>query len=572
MSSQFGLMRERRFLPFFLTQFLGAFNDNVFKTALITLVSFRAANLAGLNSAQLATVLPGLFILPYFLFSATSGQLADKFDRSRVIRFVKLFEICIMALAAWGFVQHILWLLVVALFMMGVHSTLFGPAKYAYLPQHLGEHELVGGNGLVEMGTFVAILLGQVLGAAIISATDSGWPVAATILLLAVFGWLASRSAPPSPAPEPGLRIGWNPITETFRNIGFARQSRAVWLALLGISWFWFYGATLLAQFPNFAKLVLLGNENTFILLLSVFSIGIGIGSVLCEKLSRGHVEIGLVPFGAIGMTVFGIDLYLAIPAIALDNPSNLTLLLGHFTHWRMLADIALIGLSGGLYIVPLYAMVQSRSEKSHQSRIMAANNILNSAFMVGSAIISLLLFRLDLSIPQLFLATALFNAVVAIYIYSLLPEFLMRFLVWLVVSFFYRIHSRGTEALPRQGAALLACNHIRATDALVILACSPRPVRFVLDEAAFHKPLLGFILRHNHAIVLQESGTATAIHAALAAGDLVAVFADEAGTFPSAIQTLLATTPSLPLHLRAPQRKGLFQAARLTIEPQAAG
>lgn len=572
MSSQFSLLGQRRFLPFFGTQFLGAFNDNVFKTALITMVSFKAVSFAGFDGKQLSTILPGLFILPYFLFSATAGQLADKFEKGRMIRAIKLLEIAIMALAAWGFVANMLWVLVLALFMMGVHSTLFGPVKYSYLPQHLREHELVGGNGVVEMGTFVAILLGEIVGAAIVSVTDSGVPVAVLVMLTAASGWGTSLGIPASPPAAPDLRIGWNPVTETVRTLGFAHKTRAVWMSLLGISWFWFYGATLLAQFPNFAKESLGGGEAIFILLLAVFSVGIGFGSLLCEKLSRGHVEIGLVPFAAIGLTVFGVDLYWAIPATPLVPDASLVQFLQQAAHWRMLADIALIGISGGLYIVPLYAMVQTRSEKTHQSRIMAANNILNSAFMVASALLSLVMFKFGLSIPQVFLATALLNAVVALYIYTLLPEFLMRFVVWLAVSLIYRIRSQGGENLPRQGAALLRCTPGSPADTLVILACSPRPVRFVLEESALRNPLLGFVLRQNRVIVvpsggvLDDASVLAAVRQALADGEIVAVFADEASALPD----LPADVRRLDASLRSSRRKGLFQAARISFSETA--
>lgn len=572
MSSQFSLLGQRRFLPFFSTQFLGAFNDNVFKTALITMVSFKAISFAGFDGKQLATILPGLFILPYFLFSATAGQLADKFEKGRMIRAIKLLEIAIMALAAWGFIANMLWMLVLALFMMGVHSTLFGPVKYSYLPQHLGEHELVGGNGVVEMGTFVAILLGEIVGAAIVSVTDSGLPVAALVMLTAASGWGTSLGIPASPPAAADLRIGWNPVTETLRTIGFAHKTRAVWMSLLGISWFWFYGATLLAQFPNFAKESLGGGEVIFILLLAVFSAGIGFGSLLCEKLSRGHVEIGLVPFAAIGLTVFGIDLYWAIPATPLAPGASLTQFLQYGAHWRMLADIALIGISGGLYIVPLYAMVQTRSEKTHQSRIMAANNILNSAFMVASAVLSLMMFKFGLSIPQVFLATALLNAVVALYIYTLLPEFLMRFVVWLAVSLIYRIHSQGSERLPRQGAALLLGDAVRPSDTLVILACSPRPVRFVMTEASLRNPLLGFVLRQNGVILVPEGEsldgalTLERIREAIAEAAVVAVFSGDPKVLPGALTALPADIRRIDTTLRTSRRKGLFQAARITF------
>ncbi|WP_018230902.1 MFS transporter [Methyloversatilis universalis] len=594
MSSQFQLMKERRFRPFFFSQFLGAFNDNVFKTALITLVTFRAGQLTQLDGAMLATLLPGLFILPFFLFSATCGQLADKYDKAAVARFVKLFEIAVMALAAWGFVAHLLWPLVTALFLMGLHSTLFGPVKYAYLPQHLRPQELVGGNGMVEMGTFVAILIGQVLGAWLVSVTDSGTLVAGVVLSLAVLGWWVSRGIPQSPAADPGLRVNWNPLTETVRNLRFAHGNRTVWLSLLGISWFWFYGATLLAQFPNFARNVLGGDESVFILLLTVFSLGVGVGSLACEKLSGGKVEIGLVPFGAIGLTLFGIDLWLASP----DAPSGALTLAGALaTHARLLADIAALGFFGGLYIVPLYALIQTRSEKSHQSRVIAANNILNAAFMVASAGVTLGLFALGLSIPELFLAAALFNAVVAIYIYTLVPEFLLRFVVWLLIHTVYRLDAKKLDAIPEDGPAVLVCNHVSFVDALVITAACRRPIRFVMDHRIFRTPLLGWLFRTSRCIPIAPAKEDPAllerayddIAAALTAGELVGLFPEgqitdtgELLPFRAGIRRIVerSPVPVVPLALRGlwgsffsrkdgpamsrPLRRGLFSRIEL--------
>lgn len=441
MSNQFSLMRERRFYPFFYTQFLGAFNDNVFKTALITLVAFKAGRLTDMDGATLATLLPGLFILPFFLFSATAGQLADKFEKSFVIRSVKIFEVIIMLFASVGFLINSFWILVATLFMMGVHSTIFGPVKYGYLPQHLNEHEIVGGNGMVEMGTFAAILLGQVLGAWLAMQPLDGLLggdviTGITIIGLAVLGYLASRGVPDSPAAAPGLRINWNPVTETFRSIGFIWSHQQIWLAIIGISWFWFFGATLLAQFPNFSKLVLGANESIFILLLTVFTVGVGTGSLMCEKLSRGKVEVGLVPIAAIGLTLFCADLYLtssSLPTVsALAIPAGILEFLEVPAHWRILGDILLIGLAGGIYIVPLYALIQTRAEKSHQSRVIAANNILNAFFMVISAVFSVLLFKAGLSIPELFLSTALLNIVVIIHLCIRQPEYARRMVAWL--------------------------------------------------------------------------------------------------------------------------------------------
>jgi MFS family permease len=437
-------MQVQRFRPFFFTQFLGAFNDNVFKTSLITLVAFHATSLSSVDGGTLATLLPGLFILPFFLFSATAGQLADKFEKSQIIRYVKAFEIGIMLFASAGFFLHNIWLLGTALFMMGMHSTIFGPVKYSYLPQHLKENELVGGNGMIEMGSFVAILLGQVSGAWLATQQQHEIITSLAILLIAVMGYATSRGVPNSPAADAKLKINWNPVTETYRNIKFIWQHQTIWLAIIAISWFWFYGATLLAQFPSLAKNVLYGDESVFILLLSIFSLGIGIGSLMCEKLSKGRVELGLVVFGAIGLTLSGTDLYFSSTRIheSLNNKTLFDYLAfvskhydtyGHYiwTYWRLLVDIALIGFFGGLYIVPLYALIQTRAEKSHQSRVIAANNILNALFMVVSAVFSVLLFNQGLSIPQLFLATAILNVVVIIYLCIRQPEYIKSFLLW---------------------------------------------------------------------------------------------------------------------------------------------
>ena len=332
------------------------------------------------------------------------------------MRLVKQFEIGIMTLAALGFVFHIFWLLVVALFLMGMHSTLFGPVKYAYLPQHLNERELLGGNGMVEMGTFLAILLGQIGGAWLVMQNGGVVLAATAVILLAVLGYAFSRRVPPSPAADTGLKINWNPVTETYRNIALIRERPKIWFAVLGISWFWFFGATLLAQFPQFAKVVLHGDENLFILMLALFSVGVGVGSLFCERLSKGLVEIGLVPIGGLGLTLFGTDLYLSSPHASL----------------RLFMDIGLIGFFGGIFIVPLYTLVQSIAQKTHQSRVIAANNILNAFFMVFSAGFSMLMFSFGMNIPQLFLITALLNLLVISWLCWRHPEYWRRMVQWL--------------------------------------------------------------------------------------------------------------------------------------------
>ncbi|AUT67807.1 MULTISPECIES: MFS transporter [Paraburkholderia] len=533
--SQFRLLRERRFAPFFWTQFLGAMNDNVFKIGFTSLVTYQAARFSGVNADTAAFLISAIFILPFVLFSATSGQIADKYDKAMLTRFVKTFEIGVMLVGGAGFWLHNAVLLYLCTFLMGVHSTVFGPVKYAYLPQHLDKSELVGGNGMVEMGTFVAILFGTIMGGAAAGSDAHGAAILAFgCVAIALIGRVASGFVPPSMPSQPDLRINWNPISETWRNLKLARQNRTVFLSLLGISWLWFVGATFLSSFFRFAKDVLSANPDVVTVLLATFSIGIGTGSLLCERLSKKRIEIGLVPLGSIGISVFAIDLFFA--SHALPGVTHL-LTVGEFmalhAHWRVLADLFLLAMFGGFYSVPLYALIQSRSQPSHRARIIAANNILNSLFMIVSALMAVALTSAGVGIPGLFLVTALLNVVVAIYIYSLVPEFLLRFVAWLLVHTFYRMRLVHAERIPEEGAAVLVCNHVSYVDAIVIMAESPRPIRFVMDHRIFRTPLVGWLFRHAKAIpiapahedpeMLKRAYDACA--KALDDGDLVCIF-----------------------------------------------
>jgi 1-acyl-sn-glycerol-3-phosphate acyltransferase len=567
--SQFQLLRERRFAPFFWTQFLGAGNDNVYKNALVIFVAYQAASLTTLSANDLVNIAAAVFIAPFVLFSATSGQLADKFEKSRLIRLIKLFEIGIMVLGAIGFYRRDLILLFGALALMGVHSTLFGPVKYAILPQHLRSDELIGGNGLVEMGTFVAILLGEIVGGLVIAIKPDGPMLAgATAIAIAVAGYLVSRGIPTTPAVAPELKINWNPFTETGRNLKLAHGNRVVWLSMLGISWFWFYGATYLTQFATFTKDVLGGDEHVATLLLAIFSVGIGVGSLLCERLSGHKVEVGLVPFGSIGLSLFAIDLYFASRNLQPGGLAGIEQFVSVPAHWRIVADLVLLGMFGGFYIVPLYAMIQERSAPAYRSRIIAANNILNALFMVASAAIALGLLKAGLSIPALFLATGLMNAVVALYIYSLVPEFLMRFLAWLLIHSIYRVDKHGLEQVPEEGACVIVCNHVSFVDAIVIAACVRRPVRFVMDHRIFALPLLNFIFRTMRAIPIAPAKEDSALKerafeeaaAALRAGEIVCIFPEgritdngDLSPFRPGLQRILeqAPVPVVPMALR---------------------
>jgi 1-acyl-sn-glycerol-3-phosphate acyltransferase len=544
--SQFRLLAERRFGPFFGVQFLGALNDNVFKQALVILLAYQTASFTAMSSDTLQNVAQALFILPFFLFSATAGQLADKYEKSRLITITVAIELGVMALGAIGFFTRSIELLFAALFLGGVQSALFGPVKYAILPQQLKETELVGGNGLVETGTSIAILVGMILGGWLVA--QPGWGVAgvaATTCAISAAGIVLSRAIPLAPAADPGLRINWNPVSETWRNLKFTSGNRTVFLSVLGVSWFWFYGALLVTQFPNLSKNVLLAGEEVVTLLLVVFSLGIGLGSLLCERLSGHKVELGLVPFGSIGLTLFGVDLWLATSG----EPS-----LRH-----ALVDLFFLGAFGGFYIVPLYALIQSRSDPAHRSRVIAGNNILNAAFIVAAAGVAIGLFAAGLTIPQLFLVAALMNAAVALHIYTLVPEFLMRFMVWMLIHSVYRLRKEGLERIPDEGPAIVVCNHVSYVDALVISAACRRPIRWVMDHRIFAVPLLSFFFRTVRAIPIasaKEDAQALeraydAIARELEAGELIGIFPEgrltpdgEMAEFRGGIARILERTP----------------------------
>lgn len=535
--NQFALLRQRRFAPFFWTQFSGAANDNLFKFAFTVMVTYQLG-VSWLPPAMAGLVIGALFILPFLLFSATSGQLTDKYDKTRMIRFVKNLEIAIMLLAAGGFIAGHVPILLLCTFLMGLHSTLFGPVKFAYLPQVLSERELTGGNGMVEMGTFVAILLGNVAGGLLVAQPENGLTgghsmVAVACVVLALLGRAVAQFIPPVPATDPGLTIHWNPFTETWHNLKLAHENIVVFRSLLGISWMWFFGAVFLSQFPSFAKEVLHGNEQVASLLLVVFSIGIGTGSLLCEVLSRRHVEIGLVPLGAIGMSVFATDLYFASRGLPPSEVMSLARFVAQPAHWRVMADLALLSLFAGLYSVPMYALIQMRSQPTHRARIIAANNILNALFMIGSAVIAGALLGAGCTVPQIFLFTAIANAVVAFCIFMLVPEYLLRFVAWVASRFVYRFKVQGDEHLPTAGAAILACNHVSFVDAVLLMAASPRPIYFVMDHRIFRVPVLGWLFRLAKAIPIAPQKDDPRMYAAaferaaqvLRGGDLLAIF-----------------------------------------------
>ena len=507
-----GLLRERRFAPLFWVQFLGAANDNVFKFAFTLLATYAAAEWGAVDPRYAGFLIGALFIAPFVIFSATSGQLADKMEKSKLIRRLKDAEIGVMALAAVGLTLQWPPLIYIAMFLIGLQATVFGPVKYSYLPQHLDASELTRGNGLIEMATFIAILLGTIVAGMLINAfaATGAAVVAVAIVLLAIAGRAAAQLIPHSPAADASLLINWNPFSETWANLKLAHRDRTVFNSILGISWLWFFGSIFLTSLAPFARDVLGGSEAVVTFLLAVFSIGIGVGSLLTDRLSGRKVEIGLVPLGSIGMTVFALDLYLASRAVESTAAplQSIAEFLARDGAWRIVFDLALLSAFAGLYSVPLYALIQSRAQKTHVARIIAANNILNALFIVVASLVAAALLGSGLAIPELFLVAALMNAAVATYIYLLVPEFLLRFVAWLVVHVLYRVRSIGTDRLPDTGPVVLVCNHVSFVDAVVIMGLSPRPIRFVMDHHIFKIPVLRTFFKQLKAIPIASART----------------------------------------------------------------
>jgi 1-acyl-sn-glycerol-3-phosphate acyltransferase len=554
------LMFIRRFAPFFWTQFMGALNDNVFKNALMLMIAFQTGRQLGVSSDVVINLAAGLFILPFFLFSATAGQIADRMEKSLLIRRIKLMEIAIMAGAGLAFYSGSTICLLGLLFLMGTQSAFFGPVKYSIMPEHLKHEEIVGGNALTEMGTFIAILLGTVCGGMVIQLSQGPQIVGFVLVGVALIGWLASRMIPAVPVHAPDLRVRWNPFRETWHTIRQARREQSVFLSILGISWFWLLGASYLTQLPHFTRSVLAGNQSVVTLLLTLFSIGVGVGSMMCERLSGKKVELGLVPLGSIGLSLFGMDLFWAsrLPGSAELMP------LARFAtadgSWRIMADFIMIGVSGGLYIVPLFAMLQTRTSPKARARVIAANNIMNAFFMVLAALAGGLLIGMSgISIRAFFLFLALANAAVAVYIYTLVPEFSMRFLVWMITHTLYRIRHRDLERIPEAGPAVLVCNHVSYMDALLIIGACRRPVRFVMYEPIYRLFLLNFIFRASRAIPIASQRTHPAglkaafdeVSDALENGEVVCIFPEgrltrdgNLGMFKRGIERIIVRNP----------------------------
>ncbi len=558
-TSQFGLLKQRRFAALFHTQFLGAFNDNVFKQALVLIFVF-----GGLVTADATNVFvnlaAGLFILPFFIFSATAGQLADKLEKSQLVRAIKVMEIVIALFGGIAVYLQNVYAMLAVLFLLGVQSTFFGPLKFSILPQQLDESELVGGNAQIEMGTFVAILLGTIVGGVVAAQPSVDLWLTVMVVSVAVVGYVASRYIPECPATAPDLKINWNPLSATWDMVRDARGNHAVFLSVLGISWFWLLGSVIIAQIPNLTKEYLYGGTTVVTLILAVFTIAVAVGSLACEKLSGQKVEIGIVPLGALGLSLAGIDLYFAIGALAPAAEREWLAFIAAAGAPRVLMDLAFIGFFGGLFIVPLYALIQSRTPEPRRARMIAVNNVMNALFMVvGAGLAILCLGVAGMTIPDFLLTAILMNIAVAAFIFNQVPEFAMRFLVWMLSHTMYRVKHEGLETIPEEGGALIVCNHVTYVDALLLAGAVKRPIRFIMFKPIFDIPVLNFVFRAGGAIPIQSERENKAAHdrafveirEALEAGDLLCIFPEGALTrdgdiaqFRRGVERIVGETP----------------------------
>lgn len=528
---------DKKFSPLFWTQFLGALNDNFLKNALLVLITFKGISIGVLQTDKLVAFASGLFILPFLIFSPLAGQVADKYQKSRVILYTKIWELGIMILAVLGFYYESYWLLLGVLFLIGVQSTFFGPVKFSIIPQIVQPEQLVKGNAYVELGTFLALLIGTIAGGLSITSSHVTLIVSIVLISVSIAGIFASLKIPQVPIGNPNLRIVLNPFPTIIQMWKLIKENKVVFNGTLGISWFWFFGTGILAVLPIYCKIFLGANEQVLTAFLTVFTIGIGVGSILCEKLSFKRVEIGLVPIGSLGMAIFLLDLFLTKPSWQVGSD-----LIGFYQFVqdtngrRLLIDFFVTSLFGGLFIVPLYALIQERSHPESRSRVIAANNIMNSLFMVAASFLIIMLYALNLTCPQIFLTFCILNTGVGIYIYSIVPEFTLRFMSWLLVNLMYRPQIKGIENLPKEGPILLACNHVSMVDWLIVMGAIRRPTRFIMQQNLFETPILNYLLKHSKVIPLVGPGANLSqletsykhIDAKIREGQIICIFPEE--------------------------------------------
>jgi 1-acyl-sn-glycerol-3-phosphate acyltransferase len=572
--SQLSLLTRRAYWPLFWTQFFGAFNDNLFKTAFALLVAYRGIGVLGMRPEQVVVVASGVFILPFLLLSPIAGQLCDKYSKTKLMQWVKIAEVAIMALGAVGFCLPSYDLLLGVLFLMGGHSTFFGPAKYSVVPELLDPGEMVAGNALIELGSFLAILLGTIVGGLVVGAgTAASVYASGAVVVIAGLGALCSRGLQTTAAVSPDLLVQTNPFPVLRQMWAILRSERSVLHSAMGISWFWFLGAAILSIMPLYCRSILHGNEQVVTFCLALFCVGIGLGSSVCERLSQHRLELGLVPLGSFGLCVFLTDLtWVGSPFEQLlgatESPLELRDWLAHPEVWRVCLDLFLTACFGGVFSVPLYTLLQQRSQPGVRSRVIAGNNVLNAVFMVASSGMLFLFGSLGVQAHHVFVILAAMNACVAVYIYGLIPEFLLRFVVWGFSVVMYRLDVFGRSNIPAEGPCILVCNHVTYVDWLFIAAACPRPARFVMYHGFLKLPFVGMFFRDAKVIPIAPAhegpevleAAFERIAAELDAGEVVCLFPEgkltsdgKMNAFRTGIERIAARTPVpiVPMALR---------------------
>lgn len=484
------VFKEKKFFPLFWTQFFGALNDNFFKNALVMFITYKSVVLWGLGSASLVAMAGGVFILPFFIFSATAGQIADKFDKSDVIRNVKKLELIIMLVAGFGFYLDNYYILMVVLFLMGTQSAFFGPCKYGVIPELVGEDDLVSANAVVASGSFVAILIGTTLGGIATGLEDAAHFVSLGVIVFALVGIYASRKHVKVEARDPKIKIDYSLFKPTWDILKITRKNKKVFYAVMGISWFWFLGAAILSLLPGLCKEIFGGNETVSTAFLAMFTIGMGFGAFFCEKLSGKKVEMGIVPWASLWMSIFMIDLFYVGYTWSAGTSESLISIQEFVTQnnsIRALFDLFMISSFGGMFIIPQLAYIQKFSKRDEVARTIAGNNIWNAIFMVTAAGILMKLHSLDFTIPQIFCIFAITNFFFAIFIFFKHSKDTWRFNCWFLTHLLYDLKEVGVEKIPEEGAVILCCNHISFVDWLMVMSVSPRPVRFIIDHAFYY-------------------------------------------------------------------------------------
>lgn len=549
----------------FWTQFLGALNDNVFKNALVILVLYRGWTVGGFTPEQFAVLAGAVFITPFLLFSAYGGKFSDGMDKGLLVNRLKTMEIGISLLAAVGLFTHNLPMMLLALFGFATQSAFFGPVKYAILPQLLEPDKLLGGNALVESATSLAILLGTILGGHL--AAWHPQAVAVAVLTISLAGRYFATTVPSAPAQGEPQKSGW--WASNAEALKLTWQTVPMFLTVMGISWFWLFGSTCLTLIPLYSKNILNGSEMVTTLLLAAFSVGIGVGSQLCEKLSKGRMELGWVPIGSVGMTVFALDFSLL--KISPEQSRTAMDLLSSPTTLRMLVDLAGLSMSAGLFIVPLYTFIQKRSADETRSRLLAGNSLWNSLFIIFATGVIFACLHHGVTLPQLFLGLALANLAVSFAAYRKLPEFTLRLFVVLICRICYKLKVINSEGVPEEGACVIVCNHVTLVDWLFLASGTDRPVRFVMLKSFYDMPVAHYIFRDGGAIPITSAKkdpetlarAFESIHEALQNEEMVIIFPEgalttdgEVARFRSGVEKILERDP-VPVLVTA--LKGLY-------------